>query len=1282
MKPYISVIIPTTRIGGLDILFSGLETQVFKDFELILVDTLYNQRKYLVAEKASQYSFPVKHLLQRETAIHYCETMNSALVNAEGYLMYTMCDHTWLEKNCLQMHVDFHKNKKPGEKYVLIGHFADYKLPKLHKDFYRTYAPNIPYYREDPHNQYMTKERECYNNYIDDIYSGKLDNMMWSIYETPFTTSTDPNSFEITLPKKILPTGEVDSSYFNLKNESYVLDDVIAINGFNEALDGAHGWQDWEFADRLIALTGAKLYNNSNIKTFTMNPRQILYARLRNTDMFLNEKVWQDGKKTNFKNRVNTWSLKEARETKNNTKQDVVKSVHTTKKPYLSVICATMRPGGFDVLFNSLEHQTFKDFELIISDSLYEYRKDIIKEMAKKYSFQYKHIAPITDRFPIFSFCHGFNSALVQASGDVVLLTTDYRYFTPRSLQKHADFHRSHADNIGYAPGTKAVLPPLMKSGIPFYGRNENYNQYIEDLKNGKLQDYMWSIFDNDIFSQPQDLSTWQEIDRVKIGYDPKTNAEPGTEVSPLHIYLQGESIKTKIALEANGLNEDFDGAPSHQDIEFAHRLRNLFNFRWVGDNTNITYRMTGGEKVIGKAKLLEEVQNKAQIIFKKYEDGSTEPVNTWSLTKVHTENQNKTNKNTREMMVDFFGRTFKALDWHFIPGNNGSDNPWLDEATIRQKYWTSLTPGSVVIDIGACFGLYTLPALMQGCRVVAFEPNVEYSNQIAESVAMNGFTDRYQCHNVCIWNNTEMPDELAKPILQWCKKEPPLLTTTLDEITRYLDRVDIIKIDVEGAEAGVMECAHETIKRHKPSFLIEDHTGLYPYPDAHNTRGKIIDILLQYGYTIQTELFGGPPPPGGGRWFIYAAPPPDLKTNSANITDQIKISMNGQLNHPMQLLRTEKPMKIAFLFGSWSIGTRPLDFNCLWSSPRGLTGSELGIVITAKEMAKLGHDVSLFTVHGPNKPGVWEGVKLYHVGEKSSMITSDFDAVVSWSEPDILRDLPAKPVKVVCQMLNDFTYCQPGFDDAVDVWTAPCQMLIDHLVNQPNAPSKNKFVVLPLGCDPSWYSDKRVSGRVIWASSADRGLHLLLQEWPKIKAAVPYADLRIFYNFNYSSVEGMEPNSSNHPHFLELGHRARYMKETIKRLKPLGVEHIGSVSRDKIQEEMSMASILAFPCSTVAFSEGFSVTALEAHASYTVPVIGDTDCLGSVYGNSGALMIPRPVKHHLSEFTDSVIHALTNKSFADEVIAKCQVFAAEHTWAKQTEKLKDIIKSRLRKID
>jgi FkbM family methyltransferase len=231
-----------------------------------------------------------------------------------------------------------------------------------------------------------------------------------------------------------------------------------------------------------------------------------------------------------------------------------------------------------------------------------------------------------------------------------------------------------------------------------------------------------------------------------------------------------------------------------------------------------------------------------------------------------------------RESIVDAFGMKFKAVEWNPHYHGNGVDNPWLDEAPIRQKYWTSLAPGQVVIDIGACFGLYTLSALAQGATVLAFEPNREFLGFISESVSMNeGFGDRYKGYDHVVWNDTQFPPEMNGLLVEWCKTTS-FTMTTLDDITKDMECVDVIKIDVEGAELGVLEGAKETIRKHKPKFLIEDHHGLYDYCAKNNTSNGVLAILKSHGYSLSRELFGGPPPPGGGRYFIIANPPSDDK--------------------------------------------------------------------------------------------------------------------------------------------------------------------------------------------------------------------------------------------------------------------------------------------------------------------------------------------------------------------------------------------------------------------
>lgn len=312
MKPYISVIVPTTRVGGLDVLYSGLELQKFKDFELIIADSLYEYRKDIIKEQSKKYSFSTIHLSQLDTATDLCKAMNNALINANGHIIYILCDYTWLDANCLQMHADFHKNKKINEKFGLVGHFYDCKLPGLHKDFYRSYASNVPYYPEEVPNKFVIKERENFNNYMEDIKTGKLNSLMWSTFKEPYTVSSNPNSFEVSVQKQKLPEGIISVRDCVLKNESYTLETMLDINGFNEELDGSHGWQDWELLDRMTTLTNTKLYCQPQALAYTLNPRTILYARYRQRDVFSNEKIWKDGVSSNFNKKVNNWSLRDA----------------------------------------------------------------------------------------------------------------------------------------------------------------------------------------------------------------------------------------------------------------------------------------------------------------------------------------------------------------------------------------------------------------------------------------------------------------------------------------------------------------------------------------------------------------------------------------------------------------------------------------------------------------------------------------------------------------------------------------------------------------------------------------------------------------------------------------------------------------------------------------------------------------------------------------------------------------------------------------------------------
>lgn len=182
-----------------------------------------------------------------------------------------------------------------------------------------------------------------------------------------------------------------------------------------------------------------------------------------------------------------------------------------------------------------------------------------------------------------------------------------------------------------------------------------------------------------------------------------------------------------------------------------------------------------------------------------------------------------------------------------------------LGEGAIIDKYW-HVREGDVVFDIGACNGLYTLPSCALGAFVYAIEPNEPSCVVIEYLLALNGFTGRCTVVRAAFSNKEgDHPAALQACADPFFLGDPAI--TTLDNAVALLNvpKVDWIKIDVEGGELLVVEGGLETIKKHRPVVIIEDHTTIPIYAGycvAHNTRGRIKEILRSLSYNIVEEPF------------------------------------------------------------------------------------------------------------------------------------------------------------------------------------------------------------------------------------------------------------------------------------------------------------------------------------------------------------------------------------------------------------------------------------------
>lgn len=160
------------------------------------------------------------------------------------------------------------------------------------------------------------------------------------------------------------------------------------------------------------------------------------------------------------------------------------------------------------------------------------------------------------------------------------------------------------------------------------------------------------------------------------------------------------------------------------------------------------------------------------------------------------------------------------------------------EEDTARW-FRDSLRPGMVVLDIGAHVGQYSLIAAIDvgpSGRVHSFEPNQIAHRLLSANIEMNGF------HNVTVHQlavsdvageaTLFVPehDNLGEASLQPCQpnmKETKVRCVTIDEWARSADlgspaRIDLMKIDVQGLEAKVLQGARQVLERFRPVIVCE----------------------------------------------------------------------------------------------------------------------------------------------------------------------------------------------------------------------------------------------------------------------------------------------------------------------------------------------------------------------------------------------------------------------------------------------------------------------------
>jgi FkbM family methyltransferase len=173
-----------------------------------------------------------------------------------------------------------------------------------------------------------------------------------------------------------------------------------------------------------------------------------------------------------------------------------------------------------------------------------------------------------------------------------------------------------------------------------------------------------------------------------------------------------------------------------------------------------------------------------------------------------------------------------------FYDPSRGFFDYWGHDLPELRFIWRMLKPGMVFLDIGAYHGIYSLVAGRRTGRtgkIVAFEPSPrEFSrlqrhlrwnriaNARAERVAVGADAGEQTFFQVSSGDQTR--NGLRPPGSRDELKEIAVRTISLDQYIEAisLERIDVVKLDVEGGELDVLRGAASLLNGFRPVFICE----------------------------------------------------------------------------------------------------------------------------------------------------------------------------------------------------------------------------------------------------------------------------------------------------------------------------------------------------------------------------------------------------------------------------------------------------------------------------
>jgi FkbM family methyltransferase len=212
--------------------------------------------------------------------------------------------------------------------------------------------------------------------------------------------------------------------------------------------------------------------------------------------------------------------------------------------------------------------------------------------------------------------------------------------------------------------------------------------------------------------------------------------------------------------------------------------------------------------------------------------------------------------------------READGLVWIDRGGRTGDGIGWRDhESQLRPILDELLPPGGVFLDVGAHVGHWSLRLAEKASQVIAVEANPATAATLRRHLAMNAIGNvevvQLAAWDESVWLALEDPNEqveggstrtLPVEVSGWTDDNgiPLVKAERLDEAFPGLDRLDLIKLDVEGADIHALRGMAGLLERFRPALFIECH-DIYGYYAREDLEQALAD--LGYAWEVAASV-------------------------------------------------------------------------------------------------------------------------------------------------------------------------------------------------------------------------------------------------------------------------------------------------------------------------------------------------------------------------------------------------------------------------------------------